>query len=69
MHSITICARCEALSASFDCSWQDRQLEEYTVSISNPIINTNEDDEYPEDIEDENFDGFCDNCQDWIDDR
>jgi hypothetical protein len=69
MHSITICARCEALSASLDCSWKDRQLEEYTVSISNPIINTNEDDEYPEDIGDENFDGFCDNCQDWIDDR
>jgi hypothetical protein len=69
MHSITVCARCEALSANFDCSWKDRQLEAPTVSISNPILNTNEDDEYPEDIEDDNFDGFCDNCQDWIDDR
>jgi hypothetical protein len=69
MHSITICARCEALSASFDCSWKDRQLEALTVSRSNPILNTTECDEYSEDIEDENFDGFCDNCQDWIDDQ
>jgi hypothetical protein len=69
MHSIAICARCEALSASFACSWKDRQLETRTVSSSNPILNINEDDEYPEDIEDENFDGFCDNCQDWIDDQ
>ena len=64
MHSITICARCDALSASFDCSWKDRQLEAHT-----PILNTNKGDEDLEDIENENFDGFCENCQDWIDNR
>ncbi|PSB56365.1 DUF3644 domain-containing protein [Chamaesiphon polymorphus] len=69
MHSISICARCESLSASLDCSWKERPLEAYTVSRVNPTLNENEGDEYSEDIEDENFDGFCDNCQDLINEQ
>jgi transcription elongation factor Elf1 len=62
MHSVSECAKCHVIyeiCANVDGSWQQNQPQQMQISNNN-------DQSFEEDGD---FDGFCDNCSDWIEDQ